>query len=171
MRPRRRAMRPVAVEPDPAPTRRYSNESFSDVDGVLRHGSGVDIRECRAALQQPREPRAGKQHDHHPGDAGRSWPVHSAGRLGRGSFRPSAACPASRGPRLTRRSSSRSGYPMPGTAGSTRAATGDMGAASTFPAGFMIGALNRGYAVAGTDMGHPRTFGTTRPGPSDIRRS
>lgn len=36
---------------------------------------------------------------------------------------------------------------------------GGYGRGFNVPGGFMIGALNRGYAVAGTDMGHPRTFG------------
>jgi feruloyl esterase len=36
---------------------------------------------------------------------------------------------------------------------------GGYGRGFNVPGGFMIGALKRGYAVAGTDMGHPRTFG------------
>jgi feruloyl esterase len=36
---------------------------------------------------------------------------------------------------------------------------GGYGRGFAVPGGFMVGALNRGYAVAGTDMGHPRTFG------------
>src|SRR5713101_6137453 len=36
---------------------------------------------------------------------------------------------------------------------------GGYGRGFNVPGGFMVGALNRGYAVAGTDMGHPRTVG------------
>ena len=36
---------------------------------------------------------------------------------------------------------------------------GGYGRGFNVPGGFMIGALNRGYAVAGTDMGHARTVG------------
>lgn len=36
---------------------------------------------------------------------------------------------------------------------------GGYGRGFNLPGAFMVAALNRGYAVAGTDMGHPRTFG------------